>query len=66
MVDWLRKLKRKDRRGFAKCAACIGRLAGEGHDLRRPVADYLEDGIYELRARSGRVQLRLLYFRVQP
>ena len=30
--------------------------------FRRPVADYLRDGIYELRARRGRVNYRLLYF----
>ena len=62
VVDWLRKLKKKDRQGFAKCAALIRRLAQEGHDLRRPVADFLQDGIYELRARRGRVNYRLLYF----
>jgi hypothetical protein len=30
--------------------------------LRRPHADYLEDGIYELRWRNGTVQYRILYF----
>ena len=30
--------------------------------LRRPAADYLRDGIYELRAKAGRVQYRMLYF----
>ena len=30
--------------------------------LRRPAADYLRDGIYELRAKQGHVQYRLLYF----
>lgn len=29
---------------------------------RRPTADTLRDGIYELRARKGRVNYRLLYF----
>ncbi len=33
-----------------------------GHDLRRPTADYLRDGIYELRAKRGRVNYRILYF----
>jgi phage-related protein len=33
-----------------------------GHELRRPAADYLRDGIYELRAKRGRVNYRLLYF----
>ena len=62
VVDWLQQLRRKDERGFAKCVALIGRLAREGHELRRPVADYLVDGIYELRARRGNVNYRVLYF----
>ena len=37
-------------------------LAERGHTLRRPHADFLEDGIYELRWRTGRVQYRILYF----
>ena len=32
------------------------------HRARRPTADYLEHGLYELRVRRGRVPLRLLYF----
>jgi phage-related protein len=40
----------------------IQRLAEEGHALRRPEADYLRDGIYELRARQGHVNYRILYF----
>ena len=33
-----------------------------GHELRRPEADYLRDGVYELRASVGGVQYRVLYF----
>jgi phage-related protein len=33
-----------------------------GYELRRPIADMLRDGIYELRTRHGTVQYRLLYF----
>jgi len=33
-----------------------------GHELRRPEADLLRDGIYELRARLGTVNYRILYF----
>jgi phage-related protein len=62
VVRWLKQLKTKDRRGFAKCAALIERLAQDGYELRRPAADYLDDGIYELRARAGNAQYRLLYF----
>jgi len=32
-----------------------------GHELRRPAADFLRDGIYELRAKQGHVQYRILY-----
>src|ERR1700757_5068519 len=60
--DWLKDLKKHDRKGFAKCVAKIQRLEVLGHELRRPEADYLEDGIYELRAKKGRVNYRTLYF----
>ena len=45
-----------------KCVARIEVLAELGHELRRPVADYLRDGIYELRVRVGQVNYRILYF----
>jgi putative component of toxin-antitoxin plasmid stabilization module len=38
------------------------RLAEMGHELRRPEADFLRDGIYELRSRLGTVNYRILYF----
>jgi phage-related protein len=60
--DWLLELRRRNRRAFAKCVVRIRRLAELGHELRRPEADLLRDGIYELRARDGRVNYRLLYF----
>jgi putative component of toxin-antitoxin plasmid stabilization module len=62
VLDWLRELRRTDRRGYAKCIARIHRLAGMGHELRRPEADLLRDGIHELRARRGRLNYRILYF----
>jgi phage-related protein len=61
VLDWLRTLRRRDRRAYAACIARIQRLAVLGHELRRPEADYLRDGVYELRIRRGRVQYRLLY-----
>ncbi len=45
-----------------KCLERIERLEALGHELRRPHADLLRDGIHELRVRSGRVQYRMLYF----
>lgn len=43
-------------------AGRIQRLAALGHELRRPHADILRDGIYELRARHGNVNHRILCF----
>lgn len=62
VVEWLKELRRLDRKGYAKCVPRIRRLAELGHELRRPEADYIQDGIYELRARRGRVNYRILYF----
>ncbi len=62
VLEWLRGLRRTDRRGFAKCVARVQRLAEQGHELRRPESDLLRDGIHELRARRGRVNYRILYF----
>ena len=57
--DWLDDLPRK---ASLKCRRTIQRLGALGHELRRPEADYLRDGIYELRIRLGSVNYRLLYF----
>lgn len=62
IVDWLRTLNESNPKAFDKCRAAIARLALLGHELRRPEADYLGDGIYELRIRLGSVNYRLLYF----
>src|SRR5437870_2643900 len=62
VLDWLRQLRREDRKGYSICFARIRMLAAFGHELRRPHADYLRDGIYELRAKRGRVNYRILYF----
>jgi phage-related protein len=45
-----------------KCIVRIERLAAKGYELRRPEADLLRDGIYELRVRHGHVNYRMLYF----
>lgn len=62
VVDWLAELRSRNRRAFAKCMASVTRLRAFGHELRRPEADLLRDGIYELRVRLGTVNYRLLYF----
>ena len=56
---WLETLPAKAR---AKCVVRIERLADMGHELRRPEAAPLRDGIYELRTRHLNVQYRILYF----
>jgi len=45
-----------------KCIVRIERLAELGHEIRRPEADYLRDGIYELRVGYQTVNYRVLYF----
>jgi phage-related protein len=62
VLDWLLSLRRSKPRAFAKCIAKIARLAELGHELRRPEADLLRDGVYELRTHEGRVHYRILYF----
>lgn len=62
VLEWLKTLLRQDRKGYANCIARIRQLASVGYELRRPAADYLRDGVYELRAKHVRVQYRILYF----
>jgi phage-related protein len=45
-----------------KCLAYLSQLEDRGHELRRPVADLLRDGIYELRPTYAGVHTRILYF----
>jgi hypothetical protein len=62
VLDWFVELRRTNSKAFANCLAKLRMLKMFGHELRPPAEDYLRDGIYELRAKSGRVQYRLLYF----
>jgi putative component of toxin-antitoxin plasmid stabilization module len=62
VLEWLRELRDKNAKAWANCRARIVLLSQFGHELRRPAADYLRDGIYELRAKQGHVQFRILYF----
>jgi transcriptional regulator with XRE-family HTH domain len=59
IVDWFDDLPAG---AVFKCLARLARLEELGHELRRPEADYLEDGIYELRAKHLGVNYRILYF----
>ena len=59
LVDWLAALPSVAR---AKCRVRLDRLEELGHALRRPEAEYLRDGIYELRTKHAGVNYRMLYF----
>ncbi len=59
VLEWLDSLNDKAR---AKCLVRIERLKELGHQLRRPEADYLRDGIYELRISLQGIHHRILYF----
>ncbi len=56
---WLDQLPRKHQ---IKCIRWLALLRDQGHDLRRPTADDLRDGIYELRVTFGFENYRMLYF----
>jgi phage-related protein len=59
VLDWLDGLPRP---ALVKCRVKLDRLKDLGNELRRPEADYLHDGIYELRVRLQKVNYRILYF----
>jgi len=45
-----------------KCVVKIERLRELGHELRRPEADLLRNGVYELRVGREGMNYRILYF----
>ncbi len=57
--EWLKALPVKVQ---AKCLTLVSMLRSQGHELRRPIADILRDGIYELRLSYQGVNYRILYF----
>jgi phage-related protein len=57
--DWLDRLPAKAR---IKCLVKVRRLRDAGYELRRPEADYLQEGIYELRVGLQGINYRMLYF----
>ena len=59
LLEWLDELPMKVK---VKCVERIDRLGECGHELRRPEADFLRGGIYELRASFQGVHYRMLYF----
>lgn len=61
VLDWLLELFDKNQRAARKCFSLIKLLRQLGSELRRPRADLLRDGVYELRTEVGRVNYRILY-----
>ena len=59
---WLDRVEYGDPKAYRVCVQRILLLSQHGYELRRPLADSLRDGIHELRAKSGRVHYRILYF----
>jgi len=57
--EWLKSVPPKVGR---KCLLYLDMLEQQGHELRRPIADLLRDGIYELRPSFRGVNYRILYF----
>ncbi len=65
-VPLLKWLQKQTKTVQVKCQAYLKQLEDFGHELRRPVADYLRDGIYELRPSYQGVHYRILYFFPKP
>ena len=61
VLDWLEGIRERNERAFKKCFGLIRLLEEFGHELRRPRADMLRDGVYELRTKVGNVNYRILY-----
>ena len=59
VLEWFDGLSAKAQ---DECRVKIQRLTELGHELRRPEADLLRDGIYELRVGLAHVNYRILYF----
>ena len=59
LVEWFGIIRPTAR---ARILARLKRLEELGHELRRPEADLLRDGVYELRVKDERLHYRLLYF----
>ncbi len=60
-LDWMLELRAENERAFRKCFGLIDLLRQFGSELRRLRADYLRDGVDELRTKVGNVNYRILY-----
>ena len=61
LLDWMDDRRQVPTKARAKIVERIERLAQLGHELRRPEAAPLRDGVHELRVRHLRVNYRVLY-----
>jgi phage-related protein len=59
LLEWLDTLPDKVR---DKCVTRLRRLQQLGYELRRPEADLLRNGVYELRVGFRGMNYRMLYF----
>ena len=59
LLVWLDRMPVKVQ---SKCIVRIERLKEMGYELRRPEADFLRDGVSELRVSFQSVNYRILYF----
>jgi len=57
-LEWIERLQVKAQ---GECLLRVERLRELDHELRRPEADLLREGIYELRASLQGVHYRILY-----
>lgn len=58
-LDWFAAVPPKAQ---DKCRVRLERLQQLGHELRRPEADFLRGGVYELRVGLQGINYRMLYF----
>lgn len=61
VLKWLLELQQRNFAAFEKCLFLLDLLEQFGNELRRPRADYLQDGIYELRTKVRDINYRMLY-----
>ncbi len=61
MVAWLEDLQSQPKHR-TKCLKWLTLLRDHGYDLKRPKADYLRAGIYELRVKCSFENYRIFYF----
>jgi putative component of toxin-antitoxin plasmid stabilization module len=62
LKDWLGELNTTEPRAYAKCLERINHLQQFGNQVKMPRAKILRDGIWELRAKSGQVHYRIIFF----